>query len=27
LRLKLLDKDAALRPGMMVEVYVATRID
>jgi len=24
LRLKLLDKDAALRPGMMVEVYVAT---
>lgn len=27
LRVKLLDKDAALRPGMMVEVYVATRID
>ncbi len=24
LRVKLLDKDAALRPGMMVEVYVAT---
>jgi membrane fusion protein, multidrug efflux system len=27
LRLKLLDKDATLRPGMMVEVYVATGND
>lgn len=27
LRVKLIDKDARLRPGMMVEVYVATRND
>lgn len=27
LRVKLLDKDAALRPGMMVEVYIATGND
>ena len=27
LRLKLLDKDASLRPGMMVEVYIATGND